>query len=156
MTIKEDTIVYPTPDEALIADNEDYWRQVLPEDYKNFIMKYNGGEPEEKTFFCHNHYYALLRFLCMLRDPQASPYGYHDIDVVDTQIGERLTANGDLVGAEVLPIGALFAGDYLCLDFREDKNNPSVCVWSHEESGPLDPTTYRVADSFTDFINMLY
>lgn len=156
MTIKEDTIVYPTPDEALIAYKEDAWRQVLPEDYKNFIMKYNGGEPEEKTFFCHNHYYALLRFLCILKNPSLSPYGYHEIDVVDTQIGERLTANEDLVGAEVLPIGALFAGDCLCLDFREDKNNPSVCVWSHEESGEFDPTTYRVADSFTDFINMLY
>lgn len=81
--------------------------------------------------------------------------GWYDISVVESQIGERLTDNEDLIGIEVLPIAELFVGDYVCLDFRKGIEYPSVCVWSHEESGEFDPITYRIADSFSEFIDML-
>ncbi len=55
----------------------------------------------------------------------------------------------------ILPIAELFAGDYICLDFKENKDNPSVCVWDHEESGELEPVTYKVADTFSEFVAML-
>ncbi len=54
-----------------------------------------------------------------------------------------------------MPISSVFAGDFVCLDFRIDKNNPSVCIWSYEESGEFEPVTYNVADSFTEFLEIL-
>lgn len=89
--------------------------------------------------------------MCILDDIENNSKGNYDIDVVFSQIGERLTDNEDLLGAEVLPIASVFGGDFVCLDFRTDKNNPSVCVWSHEESGDFKPVTYNVADNLTEF-----
>lgn len=72
-----------------------------------------------------------------------------------SQLEERIIADENLVGVEILPIAVLFAGDFVCLDFRDDKKNPSVCVWNHEESGEFDPVTYNVTDSFEKFLAML-
>lgn len=155
MNIIDSTIILPTPTEELIAEKEKKWRLNLPEDYKKFIMQYNGAIPKEKTFYCNNHDYAVTRFLCILLNIQEREDGWYDIGVVESQIGERLTDNEELIGIEVLPIAELFAGDYLCLDFRENKNIPKVCVWSHEESGEFEPVTCFVANSFSDFINKL-
>ncbi len=111
-------------------------------------MKYNGGIPNEKSFECNKHNYAITRFLCILRNVQEDSKGGYDISVVESQIGERLTDNEDLIGVEVLPIAEVFAGDYLCLDYRADKTEPSICVWSHEESEDFTPITYKVADTY--------
>ena len=81
--------------------------------------------------------------------------GFYDISVVESQIGEMLTDNEDLIGIEVLPIAESSAGDYVCLDYRENENEPCVCVWSNEESDEFAPVTYRAADSFSEFIAML-
>lgn len=76
----------------------------------------------ENSFTCNNHEYAIGRFLCILQNIKEGDYGWYDIGVVETQIGERLTANEDLIGIEVLPIVELF------------------------------PVTYWVADSFEEFL----
>lgn len=155
MKIDKNSVVLPLPGEEIYAYKENKWRVKLPESYKKFIGIYNGGIPFEKSFLCNSRNYAIERFLCILKDPKENPFGVYDISVVLTQIGERLTANEDLLGAEVLPIASLFAGDFICLDFRDKQKEASICVWSHEESGEFAPITYRVADNFNDFINMV-
>ncbi|EJR81960.1 MULTISPECIES: SMI1/KNR4 family protein [Bacillus] len=155
MKIKQDTIVKPLPSEELIKKHENFWRLKLPGSFLDFIKVYNGAEVEEATFVCDNRSYAIERFLCMLDDIENNPKGIYDIDVVFSQIEERLTDNEDLLGAEVLPIASIFAGDFVCLDFRENKENPSVCVWSHEESGEFEPVFYKIVDNFTEFLEVL-
>ncbi|WP_203289910.1 SMI1/KNR4 family protein [Metabacillus sp. cB07] len=155
MKIKHNTIVKPLPTDELIKKHEKFWRLKLPESFLRFIKENNGAEIDDGTFEYSNRGYAVERFLCMLDDIEDNANGIYDIDVVFTQIGERLTDNEDLLGAEVLPIASIFAGDFVCLDYRADKNNPSVCIWSHEESGEFDPVTYKVADSFSEFLNIL-
>ena len=153
MRIKENTIVLPVPTTELLVEKERKWRLTLPSDYRDFIIKYNGGEPVECNFKCNNQNYLITRFLCILKNVKESENGWYDIGVVESQIGERLTDNEDLLGIEVLPIAELFAGDYLCLDFRNNKETPEVCVWSHEESDEFDPVTYKVSNSFSEFIS---
>lgn len=155
MTIQENSVVQPVPSAELLAEKERKWRVVLPADYREFIMKYNGGIPNEKSFSCNNRHYAVTRFLCILKNVQETPEGWYEIGVVESQIGERLTDNEDLIGMEVLPIAELFAGDYACLDYRENKEKPCVCVWSHEESEEFSPVTYKAADTFSEFIGIL-
>nr|WP_235794763.1 SMI1/KNR4 family protein [Virgibacillus sp. NKC19-16] len=96
------------------------------------------------------------RFLCVLENTEENDYGVYDIDVTLTRIEVRLTDNEDLVGVDLLPIAILFAGDYLCLDYRESDNHPTVCVWDHEESGDLDPVTYYCSENFDEFLSILY
>ncbi|MCM1008381.1 MAG: SMI1/KNR4 family protein [Ruminococcus flavefaciens] len=155
MRIQTNTIIKPLPDEILIKECERKWRLTLPNDYKEFIEEYNGVIPEEKSFIYNSHQYAINRFLCILKEPSNSSYGWYDISVVESQIGERLTSNEDLIGVEVLPIVELFAGDYICIDFRESLCNPSICIWEHENSGDFDPHTHKVANSFSEFLKML-
>lgn len=155
MTVQDNSIIKPTPSAELLAEKERKWRLVLPSDYKNFVMNYNGCIPNETAFECDGHEYAVTRFLCILKSFEESQYGDYDISVVESEIGERLTDNEDLIGVEVLPIAELFAGDYACLDFRENKDKPTVCVWSHDNSEEFAPVTYKAADSFSEFIDML-
>lgn len=155
MTIQNNSIVQPVPSAELLAEKERKWRLVLPIDYKEFIVNYNGGIPNEKEFECNKHNYAITRFLCILKNVQGTQHGWYDISVVESQIGERLTDNEELIGVEVLPIAELFARDYVCLDYRENKETPNICIWSYEKSGEFEPVTYKVADTFTDFVAML-
>lgn len=156
MKMLQNSIVEPRPTSALLAEKERIWRVRLPEEFKQFIMLYNGGTPYEDTFFCKDdgREYAIERFLCILKDFRTNPFGCYDIDVIDAQIGERLTDNGDLIGVDLLPIASTYS-DFLCLDFRKDRTNPTVCIWSREESGDFAPVTYYVANGFTEFIRML-
>ena len=154
--IRNETIILPLPTEELVVEKEKKWRLCLPVEYKEFIMKYNGGSPAKNSFDYNNHSYAIVRFLCILKNVRENNMGWYDISVVESQIGERLTENEDLIGIEVLPIAELFAGDYLCLDFRKDKVNPTICVWNHEESSEFEPRTYLVADDFKEFLSLLY
>ena len=155
MRIKKESVVLPLPSDELLANEERMWRIHLPNSYKELLKNSNGGVPIESSFTCNNHSYAVDRFLCVLEDTENSLLGMYDIDVILTQIGERLASDGDLLGVELLPIAVLFAGDFLCLDYSKSRLNPAVCVWNHEESGELDPVTYLTANNFEDFLNML-
>lgn len=155
MKLFQETIVTPLPSDELIKRHERLWRLNLPELFIEFIKVNNGVKVKEASFECNGRNYLIERFLCMVDDIENHPDGVYDIDVVFSQIGERLTDNEDLLGAEVLPIASIFAGDFVCLDFRRNKLAPSVCVWSHEESGEFDPVTYIVADTFSEFLKII-
>ena len=139
MQIDKSTLVHPLPTDELFKRKEKFWRVKLPNDFINFLKENNGGE----------------RFLCLLKTPCDNTFGMYDIDVTLTQLEERLTDNEDLIGVDILPIAVLFAGDFICLDFREDIENPNVVVWNHEESAELEPITYFVANTFSEFISKL-
>ncbi|MEK3868318.1 SMI1/KNR4 family protein [Paenibacillus sp. FSL H7-0716] len=155
MKVDPNTIILPLPTEDLFRRKEGFWRIKLPNDFVSFLEVNNGGRPINSSFKCNNHDYAIDRFLCLLKTPRDNQLGMYDIDVTLTQIEDRLTDNEDLIGVDILPIAILFAGDFLCLDFCESRNNPKVCVWDHENSGELDPISYHVADSFEEFLTML-
>ncbi|MBC6310566.1 SMI1/KNR4 family protein [Listeria sp. FSL L7-1582] len=155
MNVEKGSIILPLPTEEIVSNEESMWRVRLPAKYKSFLIENNGGVPAEKSFMANNHSYAIDRFLCVLEDTENNDLGEYDIDVTLTRIEERLTDNEDLVGVDLLPIAILFAGDYLCLDYRESKDTPKLCVWNHEESGELDPVVYFVANSFEEFVDSL-
>ncbi|MFC9710476.1 SMI1/KNR4 family protein [Paenibacillus sp. NPDC056933] len=105
--------------------------------------------PERRSFSCNSHNYLITRFLCILEDPTDNELGIFDIDATKSQLDE------DLIGVALLPVAVLFSGDFLCLDFRESRNSPNVCVWDHANSGEFDPVSYFLAESFKDFLALL-
>lgn len=154
MQINSDSVVNEEITER-IHKVEEYSKIKFPDCYIEFIKKYNVGVPVTNEFVVGNRSYAIDRFLGFINEYKTSPFGDYDIAVVLSQIDTRLTDNPDLIGDELIPIASLFAGDYICLDFKDNNKNPSICIWSHEESEEFAPVTYKVANTFSDFIEML-
>ena len=154
MKIKTDSVL-PIPSDRRIRWFEESYRVTLPKDYKQFIKESNGAVPETNVFEYAGHEYLVERFLCLLDKPrEENVYGWYDLTSVLTQLDERLIDDEDLIGMNIIPIAALFAGDFVCLDFRNIEN-PSIVIWLHEESDELSPVTKKVAENFTEFLNML-
>ena len=149
------SIIYPLPTDALLQEREVAWRVKLPDDYKKFIMRKNGFRPSKNLFSLTNRSFLIERFLCILENTKDNPLGMYDIDVVMSQLDERLFVHEDLLGFELIPIVALYGGDFLCLNYLEDTENPSICIWYHEESYELEPAIELVAINFTEFLVML-
>lgn len=154
MQINSDSIFNEEITERILKV-EEYSKIRFPKSYIEFIEKYNMAIPVTNKFVVNNHSYAIDRFLGFINEYKDSPYGDYDIAVVLSQIDTRLTDNPDLIGDELITIANLFAGDYICLDFKHNNENPSICIWSHEESEEFAPVTYKVANTFSDFIKML-
>ena len=155
MTNQDQSIIYPLPTDALLNEREVAWKVRLPDDYKNFIMRKNGFRPSKNLFSLTNRSFLIERFLCVLEDSKNNPLGIYDIDVVMSQLDERLFVHEDILGFELVPISALFGGDFLCLNYIEDPENPRICIWYHEESYELEPAIEFVANNFTEFLAML-
>ncbi len=149
------TIAIPLPDDDYITETEKDLSVKFPADFKEFLKTYGGARPDVGTFMAGNHEWAIDRFLCLLRDYHTNPLGWYDIEVTWSQLDDRLGEDPDGIGAELLPAVVLFAGDFVCLDYRHDPDAPSVVVWLHEQSDILSPVTIPVADTFTDFLNLV-
>ena len=155
MELDVNTIVSPLPSDELLDVVERSLRVSFPEPFREFIKKNNGVVPITNVFSHNQHQYVIERFLCLLEDSESDELnGWYDIEVTIAQIGERLTDNEDLIGMNVVPIAVLFAGDFVCLDFRETED-PTVVVWYHEESGEFSPVTKTVAQNISEFFGML-
>ena len=149
------SIIYPLPTDALLLEREVVWRVKLPDDYKEFIKKENGVIPSKRYFHFEHNEKVIDRFLAILAISGEKPEEVYDIGVVSTQLEGRIVFDEDYVGMQLIPIAALFGGDFVCLNYIEDPENPSMCIWYHEESYELEPAIEFVADSFTEFLAML-
>ena len=152
---QDQSIIYPLPTDALLQEREVAWRVKLPDDYKEFIMRKNGFRLSKNLYSVTNRSFLIERFLCILENTKDNPLGMYDIDVVMSQLDERLFVHEDILGFELIPIVALYGGDFLCLNYLEDTENPSICIWYHEESYELEPAIELVAINFTEFLVML-
>lgn len=155
MPQQDQSIIYPLPTDALLQEREVAWKVQLPEDYKKFIMRKNGFYPSKNLFSLKNRSFLIERYLCVIENTKDNPLGVYDIDVVMSQLDERLFVHEDILGFELVPIAALFGGDFVCLNYVEDSENPSICIWYHEESYELEPSVEFVANNFTEFLAML-
>ena len=149
------SIIYPLPTDALLLEREVVWRVKLPDDYKEFIKKENGVIPSKRYFHFENNEKVIDRFLAILAISGKKTEEDYDIGVVSTQLEGRIVFDEDNVGMQLIPIAALFGGDFVCLNYVEDSEKPSICIWYHEESYELEPAIEFLANNFTEFLAML-
>lgn len=152
----EKEIISPLPTDDLLHEKEVAWKVQLPDDYKEFIKNENGLIPSKRYFHFGNNEKVIERFLAILAISGEKAEEAYDIGVVSTQLEGRIVFDEDYVGMQLIPIAALFGGDFVCLNYIEDPKNPSMCIWYHEESYELDPAIEFVANNFTEFLAMLY
>jgi hypothetical protein len=142
------------PDITHINKVQEVFFFTFPDDYLHFLKSYNGGKPVGLCVFeTSMGVWVVERFLPLLSDIDVD-VGMYDIAVVTSQIAEYLVSNPDTDDQIVrIPIAALFAGDFVCLDFST--NPASICIWDHNRSAVFSPCTYPVATSFSKFLDML-
>lgn len=155
MPQQDQSIIYPLPTDALLQEREVAWKVRLPEDYKEFIKNENGFIPSKRYFHFGNNEKVIDRFLAILAISGEKPEEVYDIGVVSTQLEGRIVFDEDYVGMQLIPIAALFGGDFVCLNYVKDSENPSICIWYHEESYELEPAIELVANNFAEFLDML-
>lgn len=150
--------ILSAPSEETITSIQDEFEILFPKDYIDFIRKNNGAVPVTNKFLYHNHEYFIERFLCLLSVEQANHLteGCYDIGVVTLELEERLVSDEEDTGVSIIPVAALFAGDFVCLDFRNSLKKPEICIWYHEESEEFSPKTKKIADTFTEFLKMIF
>lgn len=156
MTQQNQLIIYPLPTDALLQEREVTWKVRLPDDYKEFIKNENGLIPSKRYFHVGNNEKVIDRFLAILAISGEKPEEVYDIGVVSTQLEGRIVFDEDYVGMQLIPIAALYGGDFLCLNYVKDTEKPSIYIWYHEESYELDPAVEFVANSFSEFLDMLH
>jgi hypothetical protein len=155
MDFQQGTTLAP-PTDDLIQWFETTYRIRLPSDYVATLKSGNGAIPIRKEFRQGKRERMIERMLCLIPEPQNDQVnGWYDLTSVLSQLDARLIDDPNLVGMNVIPIAVLFAGDFLCLDFRSNPESPVVAVWDHEQSRDLHPVFERVAPSFTALDNML-
>ena len=149
------SIIYPLPTDALLLEREVVWRVKLPDDYKEFIKKENGVIPSKRYFHFEHNEKVIDRFLAILAISGEKTEEDYDIGIVSTQLEGRIVFDEDNVGMQLIPIAALYGGDFLCLNYVEDSENPNISIWYHEESYELEPAIEFLANNFTEFLAML-
>jgi len=146
----------PPPSNERIAWFEETYRVTLPIQYVEVLRVGHGAVPLTKVFDQGGKKRLIERMLCLLENPRTDQQNaWADITVVMTQLDSRLIDNQELVGMNVIPVAALFGGDFLCLDYRADLRSPLIAVWEHEHSDDFRPSLETVATSFSQFQEML-
>jgi hypothetical protein len=153
MQFEQDSVQEP-PSQARVAHLQNVFGVVFPEDYLAFIAYGNCGVPVHRCFKLGDNVRVIDRFLGLIESPRdCGEIGWYDVNVVFSQIEDRLVEDEEATGTLLVPVAALVGGDFVCLDYRDD--NVAVCVWDHEMSGDSEPATVRVAPSFSEFLRQL-
>lgn len=147
---------------ATTGEVERYERRNMfefPPELRSMFLADNGGVPV-KCVLCPQQR-RIVRYLGLygpdVVGPAADHYSLHAVSV--DFLGDRLSWSEDEDDTLLVPFAELFAGDYLCLDYRASeppiRRNPRVVVWLHELSEEFHPVVEIVADSFSEFLGRL-
>ncbi|MFA6241911.1 MAG: SMI1/KNR4 family protein [Candidatus Hydrogenedentales bacterium] len=124
--------------------------RTLPDDFKAFLMQYNGGRPEPNEYplvGLDNNPYGMVHFFFGIDDPVESCNLEWNFEVMNGRIPDNL-----------FPIACDDGGDLLCLSLYGDDAG-SVVFWDYyaEHFPPTYDNIYRIpgADSFSAFIELL-
>lgn len=135
-------------DTGYIKDVENEVGAVFPLSFISFVKNCNGGIPIEKYFKINGNEKVVERFLSFVPNYKDSVLGVYDVEVVWSQIEDRL-------GEHVCPFASLFAGDFLCF-YDEGNKEPKIVIWDHEQSEEDSPTLIDVARNFDEFVKILH
>lgn len=146
----------PPPSPERLAHLQDFFGQRFPPAYLDFLQRANGAKLREVEVTGGGRPFVIERFLPIQDDYKSDERnGWADVAVVTSQLDARLATDPDDTRLDVIPVAALFAGDFLVLDYRERRDDPPVGVWDHEASDDFAPVVTPVADNFAAFERLL-
>ncbi len=124
--------------------------RILPDDFKRFLMQFNGGRPKPNAYpllGLDKNPYGGVHFFFGIDGPGESYDLEESFEVMNGRIPDNL-----------FPIACDDGGDLLCLSLYGDDAG-SVVFWDYyaEHFPPTYDNIYRIpgADSFSAFIELL-
>lgn len=158
-------VQWRSPDEPIIREDVKNVEQELninfPLDYIECVMKNNGAHVSPEVFEVEGKRKVFGTLLS------------YDMDD-DENIIEVFDDYKDTLPAELVPFAFDPAGNLICFDYKNDKNNPVVVFWEHENAGEKEmlmqeeglteeqveerarENVFYIADTFTDFLSKLH
>ncbi|MEH7016840.1 SMI1/KNR4 family protein [Bacillus sp. JJ63] len=158
-------VQWRSPDEPIIREDVKNVEQELginfPLDYIECVMKNNGAHVSPEVFEVEGKRKVFGTLLT------------YDMDD-DENIIEVFNDYKDTLPAELVPFAFDPAGNLICFDYKNDKNNPVVVFWEHENAGEKEmlmreeglteeqveerarENVFYVASDFTEFLNKLH
>ena len=141
-----------------IKDIESIIQCILPQDYKEFLLKHNGGSPNFDAFEIKNYFpngsssFTDIRYFFGLCHDKKSVMKCYDIF-------DNIRCYEGRVPNELLPIATDSLGNLICLGIKE-KYYGKIYFWHHEEESDREEKPWwknitLIADSFTDFLSTL-
>ena len=122
----------------------------LPEEYKNFLLLNNGGQPDKDC-------YPMLSKNIEGADI-AWFYAYYEGKI--SSLTNEYEENKDIIPEDFISIGYGSGGNEICLGVSGPafgKLYFFVRNWASDEEGaPLPDNMYLISNNFTDYINSLY
>ncbi|RYX85106.1 SMI1/KNR4 family protein [bacterium] len=149
----------PNPYGALeVAQLEEFEKTIgakLPEEYRAFLLKYNGGRPTRRAFMAPDD--PLDEDSNWSEREVVGFYGLHEQDVAierDTMDAFKLSEawqdlQTDFPGKTLLPISQDWSGSYICLQLGKEKLG-EICFFDHDYE-----VETKLADNFIAFGAML-
>lgn len=144
------TMFCPAIDEHAVKNFERQIKAKLPLDYRQFLLRYNGGKPNPSLFRVEvdgfENETSIQRFLCISSEEHYSLSKY--LEIYRNRIPNNL-----------LPIAIELSVDLICLSISgEDYGN--VYFWDHNwevtQKIPDYSNIHFLAHSFDDLLKLLY
>jgi hypothetical protein len=119
----------------------------LPNDYKEFLIKHNGGSPNKIFFRKNNADLVVDIFLSLSKEEYSIEKYYANMVIEDKELPEK-----------ILPIGIDAFGNIICISCR-DEDFGKVYFWDHEEDwdheDPNDIELRLLADNLSFILDNL-
>lgn len=113
---------------------------ILPDDYKQIVLKYDGGYPNPNHFKVGGKI-EIFNNLISLDENE------------DNNIYEILEDLQDRLGDQLIPFAEDGFGNLLCFDYSDEK---SVVFWNHEKNYDDFKEATFVCSSFSSLIESLF
>ncbi|SFC85380.1 SMI1 / KNR4 family (SUKH-1) [Bacillus sp. 491mf] len=125
-----------------IQQVEQYFGIRFPNDFIECVKQHNGGHPRPKVFCIEGQ--EDSSFSNLLTFDLESQYS----------IIQRYENIKDRLVDRVYPFGRDSFGNFLCFDYRNGHQSPTVVFWDHEEE-EMEKAIFPVCSSFTELLNSL-
>lgn len=135
---------YTNPiDISYIRKTEELLGIRFPEDYVQCVLENNGGTPKPQEFDVEGRRFPAVFEHLLDHDPNSKSY-----------IVEFCPDYIDHLPDGIYPFAGDPFGNFICFDYRSDKDNPSIVFWDHEK--PDNKNVFPVCRTFTELLNKLY
>lgn len=124
----------------------------LPEDYKDLILKYNGGLVDPSSFVCKDGESGCIAWL------------YHFWPDDNNDILRQANIREGRLPTGFVAIGYDGGGNEICIDCTPGPRHGKVYFWDHEMEADLSQgigpeeagNVHLIADSFSQFLSCLF
>lgn len=134
--------------ESAIASLEKRLDIVLPSEYKEHILKYNGGYPNKECFDTQGGGRSKIHYFYAIYDGKYSNFekSFNTFKVKEKRM---LT--------HILPIAHDDGGNQICISIG-DNDYGYIYFWDHEKETdePGYDNMYLIANSFNEFLDSLF